>query len=123
MAWQLVNLDPFALYPPYNIEALEENTYRISMAVAGFSEAELDITSLENELLVKGSKAEQKEKRRYLHQGIAERNFERKFQLADYVNVVSAEVENGLLHIVLRKDLPEAKKPRQIEVVNRKLQS
>lgn len=103
-------------YPPYNIELLDENQYRITMAVAGFANAELDIHSQANTLTIKGSKAKQEDARQYLHQGIAERDFERRFQLADFVKVTNASVENGLLHIDLEREIPEAMKPRKIEI-------
>ena len=86
-------------YPPYNIELLDENKYRITMAVAGFSDADLDIQSQANTLVIKGNKPGGNDKRQFLYQGIAERGFERRFQLADYVRVVSAAIENGLLHV------------------------
>ncbi len=105
-------------YPPYNIELLSDNRYRITMAVAGFTMEELDITSQGEKLLVKGVKAEAKEERQYLYQGIAERGFERTFQLADYVTVVGANLENGLLNIDLVREIPEALKPRKIEITN-----
>ncbi|WP_319532347.1 Hsp20 family protein [uncultured Cohaesibacter sp.] len=104
-------------YPPYNIERLAENTYRISMAVAGFTEADLKIEVKENTLTVVGEKADQdKESREFLHRGIAARAFERQFQLADYMQVEGANLEHGLLHINLVREIPEAKKPRQIEI-------
>jgi molecular chaperone IbpA len=104
-------------YPPYNIERTAENAYRITIAVAGFGEADLSIESKENALTVKGEKAGQEnEKREVLHQGIAARAFERRFQLADYVQVTGASLENGLLHIDLVREIPEAKKPRQIPI-------
>ncbi|CAM3588219.1 Hsp20 family protein [Parendozoicomonas haliclonae] len=103
-------------YPPYNIELLDENSYRITMAVAGFQEEELDLESRENMLIVKGKKAEDKTERKYLYQGIAERNFERRFQLADHVRVTTAAMENGLLHIDLVREIPEAMKPRKINI-------
>ena len=105
-------------YPPYNIERTGENAYRISMAVAGFSENELSIESRENTLTVKGEKAETKEEgeKEYLFRGIAARSFERRFQLADHVEVKSANLENGLLHIELVREIPEAMKPRKIEI-------
>lgn len=103
-------------YPPYNIELLEENQYRITMAVAGFSDEELDIETRENVLVVQGKKAEQETERQYLYQGIAERNFERLFQLADYVRVTGASITNGLLHIDLKREVPEAIKPRKITI-------
>jgi molecular chaperone IbpA len=105
-------------YPPYNIERTGENAYRISMAVAGFSESELSIESRENTLTVKGEKTENKEEveKEYLFRGIAARSFERRFQLADHVEVKSASLENGLLHIELVREIPEAMKPRRIEI-------
>lgn len=103
-------------YPPYNIELLGENRYRITMAVAGFSMDELDITSEGEKLLVKGSKNEPSIERKYLYQGIAERGFERTFQLADYVTVLGANLEHGLLNIDLVREIPEALKPRKIEI-------
>ena len=106
-------------YPPYNIEAVGEDDYRITMAIAGFSEADLDITAKENALSVKGEiKAEDTDVNgiSYLHRGIAERAFERRFDLADYVKVTDAHLENGLLHIDLVRDVPEAHKPRKIEI-------
>lgn len=105
-------------YPPYNIEKRAENEYRISIAVAGFSEEELAIEARENTLLVRGEKAPQQDNtpREYLFQGIAGRAFERRFQLADYVNVTAAALENGLLHIDLVREIPEAKRPRTIPI-------
>lgn len=108
-------------YPPYNIESVAENKYRITMAVAGFVDSELDIQSEQNNLVVKGTKAESKEDKKYLYQGIAERNFERRFQLGDYIKVIGAELENGLLHISLEREIPEALKPRKIEIGKGKL--
>ncbi|MCK8045545.1 MULTISPECIES: Hsp20 family protein [Shewanella] len=108
-------------YPPYNIELINEHRYRITMAVAGFSMEELDITSEGDKLLVKGTKAEEKEERKYLYQGIAERGFERTFQLADYVTVIGANLENGLLNIDLKREIPEAMKPRKIEIGSARL--
>ena len=96
-------------YPPYNIETVGENAYRIEVAVAGFSPAELNLT-------VQGRKAANDEGRRYLHRGLAERNFEHRFQLADYVVVTGAELRDGLLSISLERQLPEALKPRRIEI-------
>jgi len=103
-------------YPPYNIERIGEDEYRVSMAVAGFSEAELDIQSERNVLAVSGTKATVTEEREYLFRGIAARNFERKFQLADHVKVVGANLEDGLLHIELVREVPEAMKPRKISI-------
>ena len=102
-------------YPPYNIEQLGDNDYRISMAVAGFTQEELELSFQENLLTVKGSKQADTE-RNYLYQGIAERGFERRFQLADYVRVKGADLKNGLLHIDLAREVPEAMKPRKIEI-------
>jgi len=104
-------------YPPYNIERTGENAYRISMAVAGFGETDLDIEAKENTLLVKGDqKKDEKDNRDMLFQGIAARNFERRFQLADHVEVRSAHLENGLLHIDLVREIPEAMKARKISI-------
>ncbi|ABM24706.1 MULTISPECIES: Hsp20 family protein [Shewanella] len=108
-------------YPPYNIELLGENRYRITMAVAGFSMEELEISSEGEKLLVKGNKAESQTERKYLYQGIAERGFERTFQLADYVTVLGASLENGLLNIDLVREIPEALKPRKIEITSSRL--
>lgn len=103
-------------YPPYNIERLDEDQYRITMAVAGFTQAELDIQSEQQKLTVKGKKSADDTERHYLHQGIAGRNFERVFQLAEHIRVEAASMENGLLHIDLKREVPEAMKPRQIEI-------
>lgn len=103
-------------YPPYNIERVSENAYRISMAVAGFGESDLDIEVKENTLTVRGEKRAEQENSTFLHRGIAARSFERRFQLADYVMVKGAVLENGLLHVDLERELPEAMKPRTIEI-------
>ena len=105
-------------YPPYNIERTGENAYRVTMAVAGFSKDEIDIEAKENVLAVKAAKPEEAadEKREMLYQGIAARTFERRFQLADHVQVTGASLENGLLHIDLVRELPEAMKPRKIAI-------
>ncbi|MBU2916590.1 MAG: molecular chaperone IbpA [Psychrosphaera sp.] len=103
-------------YPPYNIAAVADDKYRITMAIAGFQDSELEIKSEQNTLIVKGVKAEQTEQTKYLYQGIAERNFERRFQLGDYIKVLGADLENGLLHIDLEREIPEALKPRKIEI-------
>jgi len=106
-------------YPPYNIERTGENDYRISVAVAGFAENELTIESKENTLTIKGEKQVKEENiGEVLYQGIAARAFERAFQLADYVQVKGASLENGLLHVELVREIPEAKKPRQIAIGN-----
>ena len=102
-------------YPPYNVEVSGESDYRITMAVAGFAESDLAIEVKENALTVSGKRTED-EKRSYLHQGIAARAFERRFQLADHVEVSGAKLEHGLLHIELKRVIPDAKKPRRIEI-------
>jgi molecular chaperone IbpA len=99
-------------YPPYNIERTGENAYRISVAVSGFSEPELSIVATDNTLTIKGEKSD------LLYRGIAARAFERVFQLADHVQVKSAALENGLLHVDLVREIPEAKKPRSIPIDN-----
>jgi len=103
-------------FPPYNIESLAEDKYRITMAVAGFVEDELEIEAEQNVLRVKGTKAKADEGKQFLYQGIAERNFERKFQLGDHVKVTDASIENGLLNIELVREVPEALKPRKIAI-------
>ncbi|MBO0734271.1 MAG: Hsp20 family protein [Methylocapsa sp.] len=107
-------------YPPYNIERTGENAYRISVAVAGFSPSELSIETKENSLTIRGSRERENEgeagSREILYQGIAARAFERRFQLADHVQVTGATLENGLLHVDLLRELPEAQKPRQIPI-------
>lgn len=104
-------------YPPYNIERTGEDAYRISMAVAGFSEDELSIEAHRNVLTIKGEKSdEQAEGTEFLHRGIAARAFERRFQLADHVEVKGAELKNGLLHIELKRTIPEELKPRRIAI-------
>ena len=104
-------------YPPYNIERLSEDEYRITMAVAGFGPADINIEVKGNSLSVSGKKSEKTEaKTEVLHQGIAARVFERRFQLADHVEVKGAGMENGLLHISLKREIPEAMKPRTIPV-------
>jgi molecular chaperone IbpA len=105
-------------YPPYNIERLEENEYRITMAVAGFAPDELNLEMKDNTLTVSGRKSEKTNggQGQFLHQGIAARSFERRFQLADYVEVEGADMENGLLHIKLRREIPESMKPRNIPI-------
>ena len=103
-------------YPPYNIERTDENAYRVEIAVAGFKPEELNIEVKENLLTVQGRKAANDETRRYLHRGLAERNFERRFQLADYVMVTDAQLTDGLLAISLKRELPEQLKARRIEI-------
>jgi len=103
-------------YPPYNIERVGENEYRISMAVAGFGESDLSIDVKENTLSIRGEKTTEQEDTTFLHRGIASRSFERRFQLADHVVVKGAVLENGLLHVDLVRELPEAMKPRTIPI-------
>jgi len=104
-------------YPPYNIRTLGEDHYQITMAVAGFSEADLDITTEQNRLVVTGElKDAEDEQGEFLHRGIATRAFERRFNLADHVKVIGANLENGLLHIDLEREIPEEMKPRTIEI-------
>ena len=103
-------------YPPYNIETVGENAYRIEIAVAGFKPEELNIEFRESTLTVQGKKAANDEAKRYLHRGLAERNFERRFQLADYVVVTGAALADGLLVVDLERQLPEALKPRRVEI-------
>jgi molecular chaperone IbpA len=103
-------------YPPYNIERVDETSYRIDVAVAGFKPEELNVEVKENLLVVQGRKTANDEGRRFLHRGLAERNFERRFQLADYVVVTSADIADGVLSISLKRELPEALKPRRIEI-------
>ena len=103
-------------YPPYNIERTDQNAYRVEIAVAGFKPEELSIEVKENLLTVQGRKAANDEARRYLHRGLAERNFERRFQLADYVVVTDAALADGLLSISLVRELPEQLKPRRFEI-------
>lgn len=108
--------DGQASYPPYNIEKTGENAYRITIAVAGFAENELNVEAREGQLIVTGRKTETEDKRNYLHRGIATRAFERRFQLADHVRAQDAVTENGLLHVDLVREVPEALKPRRIEI-------
>lgn len=105
-------------YPPYNIERHDQDNYRITMAIAGFSEDELDILTEKQTLTVKSKKTAESTERNYLHQGIASRNFERRFQLADHIEVTGARLENGLLHIDLVREIPEAMKPKRIPIGN-----
>ena len=103
-------------YPPYNIEQVGEDNYRISMAVAGFSEQDLDVTAKENTLVVSGKMADASGDKTYLHRGIAERAFERRFELDDHIKVVGGSLVNGLLNIDLQREVPEEKKPRKIAI-------
>jgi molecular chaperone IbpA len=103
-------------YPPYNIERLTENEYRITMAVAGFGKQDVKIEVKENTLSIRGEKKEAEKERAFLHRGIASRAFERRFQLADYVEVRGADVKDGLLSVDLEREVPERLKPRLIEI-------
>ena len=103
-------------YPPYNIEKTGDDSYRISVAVAGFSEADLTVEQRENSLIVSAKKADEGEDKTYLHRGIATRAFEKRFQLADHVRVTAANHVDGMLHIDLVREVPEALKPRQIQI-------
>ncbi len=103
-------------YPPYNIEKTGENNYRIAMAVAGFAADEIDLVQQENTLVISGAKKDAEPAGAYLHRGIAQRSFERRFQLADFIRVTGARQENGLLYVELVREVPEAMKPRRIAV-------
>lgn len=103
-------------YPPYNIEKSGDDKYRITLAVAGFTGDEIDVQVKENALTVSGKKIDAQNERRYLHRGIAARDFRRVFQLTDYVKVVGANLDNGLLHVDLVREVPEEMKPRKIEI-------
>ena len=103
-------------YPPYNIEKTGEDAYRLTMAVAGFSPDELDLTVQENSLLVTGKAKKEDEESRYLHRGIARRAFERRFSLADHIKIVGATIQDGMLHVDLAREVPEAAKPRKIQI-------
>ncbi|WP_194721952.1 Hsp20 family protein [Noviherbaspirillum malthae] len=103
-------------YPPYNIELVGEDKYRITMAVAGFERSELEIETERDQLKIVGRKQKDEAKRTFLHRGIASRDFEHRFQLADHVKVVGAKLDNGLLNIELVRVIPESLKPRKIEI-------
>ena len=105
-------------YPPYNIETVGENEYRITLALAGFNLSEIAIEVKENKIYISGSKSEPERELKYLHRGIANRSFRKTFQLADYVSVSNAYYTDGLLHIDLERELPEAMKPRSIKINN-----
>ncbi|MEM7318358.1 MAG: Hsp20 family protein, partial [Pseudomonadota bacterium] len=107
-------------YPPYNIEKIDADSYRISIAVAGFTEDDLAVEVKEDALVVAARKAAEDTERTYLHRGIATRAFERRFTLADHVRVTGAVHENGMLHIELHREVPEALKPRRIEIASSK---
>jgi len=118
LLYSATRLEPSAGFPPYNIQKAGEDHYRITMAVAGFSQDELSITSENNRLVVSGEKPEEQESEdnAYLYRGIATRSFERRFNLAEHVRVKGARLDNGLLHIELEREIPEAMKPRSIEI-------
>ena len=103
-------------YPPYNIERLGDNTYRITMAVAGFAQGDIKLEVKDTTLSVRGEKKPDATERQFLHRGIAQRSFERRFQLADYVEVTGADLKDGLLHIDLKRNIPERMKPRSIAI-------
>jgi molecular chaperone IbpA len=103
-------------YPPYNIEKLGENAYRVTMAIAGFGEDELSIVAQENTLTVAGKPKREEKPQEFLYRGIGSRAFERRFQLADHINVTGAKLENGLLHVDLVREIPETMKPRTIPI-------
>jgi len=105
-------------YPPYNIEALDENQYAITLAVAGFKQSELDIQTENGVLTVRGSKENENGSQNFLHKGIAQRSFERKFNLADHVEVVNANLVDGLLNVELVREIPDAMKPKSISINN-----
>jgi molecular chaperone IbpA len=105
-------------YPPYNIEKLEDDSYRVSIAVAGFAEADLNVEVREKALIVSARKADEDERKTYLHRGIATRAFERRFHLADHVIVTGATHADGMLHITMERQVPDALKPRQIQIAS-----
>lgn len=106
-------------YPPYNIEKLGEDSYRISMAVAGFAESDLDVTTQNHSLVITGRVHKDAETTQYLHHGIAGRSFERRFELAEHIRVTGASLVNGLLHVDLAREIPEAMKPRTISIAGK----
>jgi molecular chaperone IbpA len=109
--------DTVPSYPPYNIEKTGEDSYRVTLAVAGFSPEDIDVTVHENSLLVTGKAKKEEENVRYLHRGIARRAFERRFSLADHIKIVGAKLVNGMLHVDLAREVPEEMKPRKIAIV------
>lgn len=111
------NLDSQSNWPPYNIEKHGNDSYRITMAVAGFGEEDIDVTVHDQMLIIRGKQDDQKDKTKtYLYRGIAGRSFERRFQLADFIEINGASMKNGLLHIDLQREVPEAMKPRKISI-------
>ena len=115
---EATRVEPMTNWPPYNIEKTGEDQYRITMAVAGFSPEEIQLTQQENTLLVVGQKQPESEDRQVLHRGIATRAFKQSFDLADYVKVTNASLDNGLLTVELQREIPEALKPRRIEIAS-----
>ena len=118
-AWLLVDFATRGegdAYPPYNIEKVGEDAYRLTMAVAGFSRDEIEMVVQENTLFITGKAQKEDENGRYLHRGIARRAFERRFSLADHIKVTGASLDNGLLHVDLVREVPEAMKPRTIKI-------
>ena len=115
---QAARLDAAPGYPPFNIEQTSEDAFRIELAVAGFGEDDLSIEYKQNSLIVAGARKQPEAQRNYIHRGIAERSFERRFGLADHVRVAAAKLENGLLTIELARELPEQLKPRKIAISN-----
>ncbi|MEQ1709244.1 MAG: Hsp20 family protein [Terricaulis sp.] len=115
---QAARLDTVPGYPPFNIEQTSEDAFRIELAVAGFGEDDLSIEYKQNSLIVAGARKQPEAQRNYIHRGIAERSFERRFGLADHVRVAAAKLENGLLTIELARELPEQLKPRKIAISN-----
>ena len=108
-------------YPPYNIQRVDENSYKITMAVAGFSEDEIDITAENDILIISTQKSLSDEEKNYLYRGIAERDFRRQFKLDKYIKVINASLENGLLHVTLEREIPDAMKPRKIPINERNI--
>jgi molecular chaperone IbpA len=115
---QNAQIEPMTNWPPYNIEKLGDDQYVITMAIAGFSPDEVEITQKENLLLVSGHRKGSEEGKQYLHRGIATRTFKQTFNLADHVKVTTATLENGLLTVALKREVPEALKPRRIEIAS-----
>jgi molecular chaperone IbpA len=118
MIEEAMRSEPNDNYPPFNIEKTGDDAYRITLAVAGYSPDELSVTNQQNLLVVSGSKAERKPTEQYLYQGIAGRAFERQFNLADHVKVTGADLSNGLLVIDLVREVPEAMRPRRIDIAH-----
>jgi molecular chaperone IbpA len=103
-------------YPPYNIQRIDDDFYKITMAVAGFSEDEIDIIAENDMLTISAKKRIDGKEKNYLHRGIAERNFRRQFRLDNFIKVINASLENGLLHVTLEREIPDAMKPRKISI-------